>query len=126
MLTMQVFQALSTGSKHVPYRNSKLTHILEDSIGGDAKTCMFVNVSPAESNLPETLSTLTFGQVRGQWFCVGPVRREEIGSSFATSVGSGWCICLMWRVECIVCFNAHHQGITKIEMGPVKKNVARK
>lgn len=58
----QVFLALRQNSSHVPYRNSKLTHILRDSLGGDAKTAMFVNVSPAESNVAETISTLTFGQ----------------------------------------------------------------
>ena len=57
----QVFAALRTGQQHVPYRNSKLTHLLQDSLGGDAKTCVFINTSPAESNLPETLGTLNFG-----------------------------------------------------------------
>ena len=59
----QVFKALGEGAKHIPYRNSKLTHVLEDSLGGDAKTCMFINVSPADTNLSETMSTLLFGQV---------------------------------------------------------------
>jgi kinesin family member C2/C3 len=59
----QVFTSLRTGQQHIPYRNSKLTHILQDSLGGDAKTCMFINASPAESNLAETLGTLQFGQV---------------------------------------------------------------
>eukprot|EP00051_Salpingoeca_urceolata_P025200 m.448895 g.448895 ORF g.448895 m.448895 type:complete len:943 (+) comp20315_c14_seq55:137-2965(+) len=58
----QVFAALRTSQSHVPYRNSKLTHLLADSLGGDAKTCVFINVSPADSNLSETLSTLKFGQ----------------------------------------------------------------
>lgn len=58
----QVFTALRKSEQHVPYRNSKLTHILADSLGGDAKTCVFINLSPAESNLPETLGTLLFGQ----------------------------------------------------------------
>ena len=59
----QVFTALRTGQQHVPYRNSKLTHVLQDSLGGDAKTCVFINASPAESNLAETIGTLKFGQV---------------------------------------------------------------
>ena len=59
----QIFTALRTAQQHIPYRNSKLTHILQDSLGGDAKTCVFINVSPAESNLSETIGTLKFGQV---------------------------------------------------------------
>eukprot|EP00048_Salpingoeca_helianthica_P013128 m.196045 g.196045 ORF g.196045 m.196045 type:complete len:1328 (+) comp15460_c15_seq13:156-4139(+) len=57
----QVFAALRMHQSHVPYRNSKLTHLLQDSLGGDAKTCVFVNASPAESNLSETIGTLKFG-----------------------------------------------------------------
>ena len=40
----QVFQAISKSSPHVPFRNSKLTHVLQDSLGGDSKTCMFINI----------------------------------------------------------------------------------
>ena len=47
----QVFQAISKGAPHVPFRNSKLTHVLQDSLGGDSKTCMFINVRPDDDNL---------------------------------------------------------------------------
>lgn len=57
----QVFTGLRTGALHVPYRNSKLTHLLQPSLSGDAKACLFVNVSPSESNVTETISTLQFG-----------------------------------------------------------------
>ena len=60
----QVFTALRTNSLHVPYRNSKLTYMLQDSLGGDAKTMIFLNVSPLEYNVRETVSTLQFGQVQ--------------------------------------------------------------
>lgn len=46
---------------HIPYRESKLTHILADSFGGNSKTCMIVTVSPHPQNKNETLSTLRFG-----------------------------------------------------------------
>lgn len=46
---------------HIPYRESKLTHILADSFGGNSKTCMIVTVSPHQQNRYETLSTLRFG-----------------------------------------------------------------
>ncbi|OWM68374.1 hypothetical protein CDL15_Pgr004856 [Punica granatum] len=55
-----VISALSTGEQHIPYRNHKLTMLMSDSLGGNAKTLMFVNVSPAESNLDETYNSLMY------------------------------------------------------------------
>ena len=49
-------------SLHIHYRDSKLTHLLKDSLGGNAKTCIIANISPATENLQETLSTLIFAQ----------------------------------------------------------------
>ena len=48
--------------RHVRYRDSKLTFMLRDSLGGNAKTCLIANVSPASSSFSETLSTLKFAQ----------------------------------------------------------------
>lgn len=45
---------------HVPYRNSKLTRLLQDSLGGNSQTLMLACVSPADSNANETLSTLKY------------------------------------------------------------------
>ncbi|KAA8547628.1 hypothetical protein F0562_004057 [Nyssa sinensis] len=55
-----VISALSSVSQHIPYRNHKLTMLMSDSLGGNAKTLMFVNISPAESNLDETYNSLTY------------------------------------------------------------------
>ncbi|XP_072289953.1 uncharacterized protein [Eucyclogobius newberryi] len=55
-----VISALSSELPHVPYRNSKLTQIMQDSLGGNAKTLMFVNISPSEYNLDETLTSLIY------------------------------------------------------------------
>ncbi|SPN98776.1 related to kinesin-related protein KLPA [Cephalotrichum gorgonifer] len=55
-----VIDALGKGSGHVPYRNSRLTHLLQYSLGGNSKTLMFVMVSPLESHLKETLTSLRF------------------------------------------------------------------
>lgn len=55
-----VISALSSGGQHIPYRNHKLTMLMSDSIGGNAKTLMFVNCSPAESNIDETYNSLTY------------------------------------------------------------------
>ncbi|XP_055078518.1 kinesin-like protein KIFC3 [Periophthalmus magnuspinnatus] len=57
----QVFSALKCNALHVPFRNSKLTHLLQPSLSGDAKCCVFVNVSPDVEDVAETLSTLQFG-----------------------------------------------------------------
>ena len=46
--------------KHVPYRDSALTHLLKDSLGGNAVTTMLAALSPADSNYDETLSTLRY------------------------------------------------------------------
>ena len=46
---------------HIPYRNSKLTRILQDSLGGNAKTSLIVNISPSTYNTEETISSLNFG-----------------------------------------------------------------
>ncbi|KNE62759.1 hypothetical protein AMAG_07944 [Allomyces macrogynus ATCC 38327] len=46
--------------KHVPYRESKLTHLLKPALGGNSRTCMIATVSPARSNFEETQSTLEY------------------------------------------------------------------
>ena len=56
-----VIKALTEKSSHIPYRNSKLTRLLTDSLGGNSKTCLIVACSPAQYNLTETISTLRFG-----------------------------------------------------------------
>merc|ERR1719158_2045732 len=47
-------------AKHIPYRDSKLTRILQDSLGGNTKTTMIANCGPADYNYDETLTTLRY------------------------------------------------------------------
>ncbi|XP_031318159.1 kinesin heavy chain isoform X1 [Camelus dromedarius] len=58
-----VISALAEGTKtYVPYRDSKMTRILQDSLGGNCRTTMFICCSPSSFNDAETKSTLMFGQ----------------------------------------------------------------
>ena len=58
-----VINALTSKSKgHIPYRSSKLTRLLQDSLGGNAHTLMICNVTPASICASETLSSLRFAQ----------------------------------------------------------------
>lgn len=70
-----VVRSLATGSSHIPYRDSKLTHVLADSIGGDSKTLMFANVSPRDRDVQETLCTLNFA-VQAKDVTSGPAKKH--------------------------------------------------
>merc|ERR1719253_2079172 len=55
-----VMGAITSHAKMVPYRNHKLTQLMQDSLGGTAKTLMFVNISPASNNADETINALKY------------------------------------------------------------------
>lgn len=71
----QVIVALNE-NKYVPYRDSKLTRLLEQSLGGNSKTSLIITCSPAIYNEQETLSTLRFGS-RAQKILNKPVINRE-------------------------------------------------
>ncbi|KAL5968263.1 Kinesin heavy chain [Taenia solium] len=77
-----VINALVDGSRHVPYRNSKLTRILQQSLGGNTRTTIVICVSPTEANESETKSTLHFG-IRAKGL------KNEVKRNFATK-SSQW------------------------------------
>ena len=56
-----VISALVDGKgQHIPYRDSKLTRLLQDSLGGNTKTVMIANLGPADYNYEESLTTLRY------------------------------------------------------------------
>merc|ERR1711920_1187308 len=55
-----VIEGLTKNQKSIPYRNHKLTQLMQDSLGGTAKTLMFVNISPSSSNADETINSLKY------------------------------------------------------------------
>jgi kinesin family protein 3/17 len=72
-----VISALVEGrSQHIPYRDSKLTRMLQDSLGGNTKTVMLANCSPADYNFEETLSTLRYAS-RAKMIKNKPIINED-------------------------------------------------
>ncbi|KAL2201845.1 kinesin-domain-containing protein [Sarocladium strictum] len=61
LLTLgRVITKLVDRDQHIPYRESKLTRLLQDSLGGRTKTCIIATISPARASLEETISTLDY------------------------------------------------------------------
>ncbi|XP_016318750.1 LOW QUALITY PROTEIN: kinesin-like protein KIFC3 [Sinocyclocheilus anshuiensis] len=82
-----VINALRSKHSHVPFRNSRLTYLLQDSLSGDSKTLMMVQVSPLESNASESVCSLKFAQ-RVRTVEIGPSsssRRQAENSSTSSS-----------------------------------------
>merc|ERR1712139_493189 len=92
-----VFLVKAENRSHVPFRNSKLTHLMEPCLSGQGKTMMLVNVGPEQSNSHETLCSLRFaGQVSqcdtggkpkrsAKAAAVGSPRKKESGGTPATA-----------------------------------------
>jgi hypothetical protein len=70
-----VMEALDKKSKHVPFRDSKLTYLLQDSLGGNSRTMMIVAVCPTNISSAETLTALQFA-TRVRRVKIGPAKRN--------------------------------------------------
>lgn len=57
-----VIAALSKGESHVPFRNSKLTHLLKESLGGNSKTCLICTIRRQYYHAEESISSLKFAR----------------------------------------------------------------
>lgn len=71
-----VISALAENSPHVPYRDSKLTRLLQDSLGGNSKTIMIANIGPSAYNYNETLTTLRYAS-RAKAIQNQPIKNED-------------------------------------------------
>ena len=83
----EVFQSLNKKTSHVPFRNSKLTYLLQPCFQGDGKTLMLVNLSPTQESASESLCSLRFAAQVSQVH-LGQASRQ-ISSSAAAGSGGG-------------------------------------
>jgi kinesin family protein C1 len=81
-----VFTSLANGSKHVPFRNSKLTFLLQDCLSGDGKALMFVNLSPTYESSNESLCSLRFAQRVNQVELGKATKHVQYGGKGSSSV----------------------------------------
>lgn len=72
-----VISALAENSPHIPYRDSKLTRLLQNSLGGNSKTIMIANIGPSSYNYNETLTTLRYAH-RAKTIQNKPVKNEDL------------------------------------------------
>ncbi|XP_054263788.1 kinesin-like protein Klp61F isoform X1 [Macrosteles quadrilineatus] len=88
LLTLgRVITCLTENNPHIPYRESKLTRFLQDSLGGKTKTCIIGTISPAQANLDETESTLNYAS-KARSIKNKPVRNQTISKKDFMQVAS--------------------------------------
>jgi hypothetical protein len=79
-----VIQALVEKQQHIPYRDSKLTRLLQDSLGGNSRTLMIACVSPADSNFEETLNSLRYADRARHIHNKPVVNRDPVAAQLAS------------------------------------------
>jgi len=114
-------------SGHVPFRNSKITRLLQDSLGGNSKTLMIACVSPANTNAEETLSTCKYANRAKNIKNKAVINRDAASEKIRilnkrVHVLEGVCVC---ACACLLCLfvntyhnhhNVHHTVIIIIIM----------
>ena len=83
-----VISALKNKSKHIPYRNSKLTHLLQDSLSGESKVLMIVQISPCHSDSPESLCSLNFASRVNTIVLNKPPKKTETSTTTTSTSAS--------------------------------------
>jgi hypothetical protein len=84
----------SEAVRHIPYRDSKLTRMLQDSLGGNSKTVMIACVSPADSNFEESLNTLRYAQ-RARSIVNKAVINTDPNAAQLTALRTQVCVCVV-------------------------------
>lgn len=83
----KVLNALCEGSKFIPYRDSKLTRLLQDALGGNSKTSLICAASPCAFNCEETISTLRFGERAKKVKCNAKINAKLSPDEYKKRVG---------------------------------------
>ena len=76
-----VVSSLAAGHKHVPYRSSKLTFMLQDALKESSKVLLFVNINPSPVHTGESTNALQFGS-HCRYGIINPIKRHRYSKSW--------------------------------------------
>jgi len=119
LLTLgRVITALVTKLPHVPYRDSKLTRLLKDTLGGNSKTLMIATISPSNKSQDETLSTLQYAV---QASCIVNSPRQTEHASVDNEIRR----LSAENERLLVLLRATHEAVPKVRLDEVTELTAR-
>jgi len=107
------------GSLHIPYRDSKLTRLLQDSLGGNSHTLMIACCSPADSNIDETISTLRYAD-RARKIKNKPVENKEAGE-----MGRLRAQCQQLQLQLLQCQGVSNPAASSTEVQMMREQMDR-